>query len=305
MHRIIFLVGPTASGKTEAAVSLAKKLGAEIISCDSMQVYRSMDILSQKPSVRQRASAPHYMVGILNPSSEFNVADYKTRAERIVKKIIKKGKKALIVGGSGLYVKALVDGLFPSEPGSAKLRAGFGRLLKKYGKKYLHNRLKGVDPETAEAIHPNNVRRVIRALEICLTSKATVSQLKKETRGLSSEYDIVIIGLRHKRSVLYERINKRVDRMFRDGVVKEVRRLKRRKISQTASAVLGYKEVSGYLDGKYSLNEAKRLLKRNTRRFAKRQLSWFRKDSRIKWIDADERKGDFSNRISDAVGRME
>lgn len=299
MHKIIFLIGPTASGKTEVAVSLAKKLGAEIISCDSMQVYRRMDILSQKPSVPQRASVPHHMVGILNPSGEFNVADYKTQVERIIKRVIKKGKKPLIVGGSGLYVKALVDGLFPSEPGSAKLRAGFRRLLKKYGKKYLYNRLKRIDPETAGTIHPNNVRRVIRALEICRTSKATVSQLKKQTRGLSSEYDIVIIGLRHERSALYDRINERVDKMFRDGAVKEVRSLKRKKISQTARSILGYKEILGYLDGKYNLPEAARLLKRNTRRFAKRQLTWFRKDSRIVWVDVGE--GDSKKEIVDKI----
>lgn len=299
MNKILFLIGPTASGKTEVAIRLAHKIGAEAISCDSMQVYRGMDILSQKPTPRQRARVLHHMIGILSPNKEFSVADYRKRAVVAIKKIHKKGKIPLIVGGSGLYVKALIDGLFPSNPKSEKLRARLLRLSHKYGNQYLYNRLKKVDPGAAGSIHPNNTRRVIRALEIYEVSGTPISQMRTKTEGLLSRYDITVFGFMRQRQILYERINRRVDKMFKAGLVNEVKKLKKGKIGQTASFALGYKEITGYLDGKYTEEEAKRLLMRNTRHFAKRQMTWFRKDARIKWIHIgkDEKAGETANKI--------
>jgi len=301
MNRIVFIVGPTASGKTGISIRLARRLNAEIISCDSMQVYRGMDILSQKPAAHRLKAVPHHMLSIISPVREFNVADYKKGAEAAIRKIHRKGKQALIVGGSGLYAKALIDGLFPSGAGDAKLRKRLQGLASKYGKMYLYKRLKRKDPEAAKSIHPNNVRRVIRALEICQTSGVSFSHMKGETRGLSSEHDIVIVGIRRGRSELYDRINRRVDEMFEGGLMDEVRALQKRSISRTARSALGYKEISGCIKGEYAEGEARVLLKRNTRRFAKRQLTWFRKDKRIIWVDVGS--GDTENRIADKLLR--
>lgn len=288
MNRIIFLVGPTASGKTDVAVDLAKGINAEIISCDSMQVYRGMDILSQKPTQSQCSIIPHHMISILDPRKEFSVAEYKAKVEDVIKKIHNKGKGVLVAGGSGLYVKALIDGLFPSQPKDAKLRTDLLNLSKKYGKKYLHNRLKRIDPKAAASIHPNNTRRVIRGLEVYKTSGVTISQMKSKTRGLSGRYDIRIFGLNRIRQKLYDRIDKRVDKMFVDGLVAEVHALTKKRISRTAKSALGYKEVADYINGKLTEEEARSLIKRNTRRFAKRQMTWFRRDRRITWIHIGE-----------------
>jgi tRNA dimethylallyltransferase len=299
MKDIIFLIGPTASGKTGIAIALAKKLHAEIISADSMQVYQGMDIMSQKPTAYQQSRIPHHMIGTVSPAREYSVAAYKTATEKIIKKIGERGKAPLIVGGSGLYIRALIDGLFPSGPGQNALRKRLYALSRRYGNRYLHNRLKKRDPRAAAAIHPHNVRRIIRALEVCATTGSTFSRMKRKTKGLPSRYTIAMVGLRRQRSDLYERINKRVDRMLEQGLVNEVKACQRRKLSRTAKAALGYKEMRGYLGGTYTREQAIALLKRNTRRFAKRQITWFRKDSRITWVDIG--KNDTKKTIIDNV----
>lgn len=300
MNKILFIIGPTASGKSGAAIKLAKKINAEIISCDSMQVYKGMDILSQKPLSHQMASVSHYMISVISPNKEFSVADYKSKVEGIIRKIHMRGKLPLIVGGSGLYVKALVDGLLISKPKDTKLRDKLFALSKKYGNKYLYNRLKKVDPNAAKNIHPNNTRRVIRALEVYKTSGTPISVMKTKTYGLASKYDIIkIFGLKRDRENLYDRINKRVDNMLKSGLLDEVERLKRKKISLTAKAALGYKEIGGYLDGSYAQEEAVELLKRNTRRFAKRQITWFKKDPSITWIEVA--KDDTADKIVNKI----
>lgn len=210
-----------------------------------------------------------------------------------------RGKLPLIVGGSGLYVKALVDGLLISKPKDTKLRDKLFALSKKYGNKYLYNRLKKVDPNAAKNIHPNNTRRVIRALEVYKTSGTPISVMKTKTYGLASKYDIKIFGLKRDRENLYDRINKRVDNMLKSGLLDEVERLKRKKISLTAKAALGYKEIGGYLDGSYDQEEAVELLKRNTRRFAKRQITWFKKDPSITWIEVA--KDDTADKIVNKI----
>ena len=281
---VYFLIGPTASGKTALSLRLAKKLNAEIVSCDSMCVYRGMDTLTSKPTKSDRKKVKHHLVDIIPPTKEFNAAEYRKMALRAIEDILNRGKTPLFVGGSGLYVKAVVDGLFPSGKKDLRFRKRQEQLAKKYGNRYLHNKLKRIDPVSAKKIHPNNVRRVIRALEIHHTEKKRPSELKKNTEPLS--YDFKIFGLEIDREKLYGNIDKRVDEMFKQGLVQEVKRLSRKRLSITAKGALGYSEVMGYLKGRYSLEDAKELLKRNTRRFAKRQLTWFRADNRIQWISA-------------------
>lgn len=280
---VVFLVGPTASGKSALSLNLAKKLNAEIISCDSMCVYKGMDILTSKPDPSDRKKVRHHLVDIISPAKEFSVAEYRRLALDAVEDILKRGKTPLFVGGSGLYVKAVVDGLFPSAKKDEGFRMRQAGLAKKYGKAYLYNRLKRIDPEAAKKIHPNNLRRVIRSLEIYHTEKKKPSELKQDTHPI--KHKVKIFGLRPDRDILYKNIDKRVDRMFRNGIVDEVKKLSRMRLSQTSRKALGYNEVLGYLRGKYSLEYAKDLLKKNTRRFAKRQMTWFRADNRIQWVN--------------------
>ena len=278
---VYFLVGPTASGKTKLSIKLAKKLNAEIISCDSMCVYKGMDILTSKPSSADRNRIKHHLIDIIPPTREFSVAEYRSMALQKIEEILKRKKTPLFVGGSGLYVKAVIDGLFPSAEKDLKFRKRQELLAKKYGKAYLYRKLKKIDPDRAGKIHPNDLRRVIRALEIYHTEKKKPSELNRNTEPL--KYDFKIFGLAPERSGLYKNIDDRVEEMFKKGIVGEVKKLSNKALSMTAGKALGYSEVLGYLKGKYSLEEAKELLKKNTRHFAKRQLTWFRPDRRILW----------------------
>ena len=282
---LIFIVGPTAIGKTALAVKLAKRINGEIISCDSMQVYKGMRILSQAPRPAEKKSAKHYLVGSLDPKNEYSVADFRIRASGIIEEVIRRKKVPIVVGGSGLYVKGLVDGLFPSPKADLKFRKSMEEFALKAGSGKLHEKLCKLDPESARLIHPNDRRRIVRALEIYNATGRTMTELKSQTRGLRDRYDIKIYGLIKPREEIYSSINLRVEKMFKCGLVREVRSLKRKRLSRTAKGALGYKEIAGYINGDYDLDTASVILKRNTRRFAKRQLAWFRGDRRIKWID--------------------
>ena len=271
---------------------LAEKLDGEIISCDSMQVYKGMPILSQAPSGEALKKARHHLIGFVPPEREFNVSIFREEASRKIRDVLGRKKTPLVVGGSGLYVKALIDGLFPSPERDASFRARMQRYVARNGSPALHIRLTKIDPETASRIHPNDSRRVIRALEIYNSTKKTMSELKTMTRGLKDEFDIVIFGLTLPREELYKRINTRVDEMIGAGLFGEVRRLMKVSLSRTARQALGFNEISGYLKGELTLDEAVELLKKNTRNFAKRQIAWFRADKRIVWLDIMNKKGD-------------
>ncbi|MCX5692478.1 MAG: tRNA (adenosine(37)-N6)-dimethylallyltransferase MiaA [Candidatus Omnitrophica bacterium] len=279
---VIFLVGPTASGKTNLSIKLARKLNAEIVSCDSMCVYKGMNILTSKPSLCGRKKVKHHLIDIIPPTREFSVAEYRRMALEKIKDILRRRKIPLFVGGSGLYVKAVTEGLFPSAEKDLKFRKKQEAFAKKYGKAYLYKKLKKIDLERAKKIHPNDLRRVIRALEIYHTEKKKPSELKINTEPL--KYDFKIFGLNIAREELYRNIDDRVEDMFKRGIVREVKKLSKKKLSLTARKALGYGEVLGYLKGRYSLEKAKELLKKNTRHFAKRQLTWFRPDQRIIWL---------------------
>ncbi|PIP67824.1 MAG: tRNA (adenosine(37)-N6)-dimethylallyltransferase MiaA [Candidatus Omnitrophica bacterium CG_4_9_14_0_2_um_filter_42_8] len=279
---VYFLVGPTASGKTKFSIKLAKKLNAEIISCDSMCVYKGMDILTSKPLASDRKKTRHHLIDIIPPAREFSVAEYRKMALEKIEEILRRKKIPLFVGGSGLYVKAVIDGLFPSAEKDLKFRNSQEALAGKYGKAYLYRKLKKIDPVRAKKIHPHDLRRVIRALEIYHTEKKRPSELNKTTEPL--KYNFKIFGLQLDRQKLYKNIDTRAEEMFKKGIVSEVKKLSGKKPGMTAGKALGYNEVLGYLKGEYSLGQAKELLKKNTRHFAKKQLTWFHGDKRIRWI---------------------
>lgn len=284
---VIFIIGPTAIGKTPLSIKSAKRVNGEIISCDSMQVYKGMDLLSQPPSAAQKKNVRYHLVRFLNPQKEFSVAAFVKEASLLIDEIIKRKKIPIITGGTGLYVKGLVDGLFPSPKADLKFRKKMYDYAARYGSKRLHKKLTKLDKEAARLIHPNDTRRIVRALEVRHLTGKTITDMKAETKGkgIGSKYRIKIFGLTAPREEIYSRINDRVDLMFESGVVNEVRRLRKKRLSKTAGAVLGLKEIAGYLKGEYDIETAKELMKRNTRRFAKRQLTWFRADKRVKWFD--------------------
>ncbi|MCX5693821.1 MAG: tRNA (adenosine(37)-N6)-dimethylallyltransferase MiaA [Candidatus Omnitrophica bacterium] len=287
--KIVFLLGPTGIGKSAVAISLAKKINAEIISCDSMQVYRKMNILTSKVSGEQRRKIKHHLLSSIDPSQEYNVAQYRQEALSICDKLFRKLKIPLFVGGTGLYYSTIVDGLFPAVPQDKLIRAKLEKQLKQKGNKYLYRRLSKLDADAAKKIHPNDARRIIRALEVYLKTGTRISELQKKRVGLDQQYEVNIFGLNSDRQILYNIINQRVDRMFALGLIGEVKRLLKCKLSQTAQCAIGIRELKGYFSGQYSLAEAKRLMQRNSRHYAKRQLTWFKKDKRIKWININKK----------------
>ena len=288
--KIVFLLGPTGIGKSAVAVRLAKKINAEIISCDSMQVYRKMDILTSKISSEQRKAIKHHLLSIIDPAQEYNVAKYRRDALLICEKLFRKGKIPLFTGGTGLYYSIIVDGLFPAVPQDKIIRAKLEKQLKQKGNKYLYRRLLKADAEAARKIHPNDTRRIIRALEVYLKTGARISQLQKTRVGLGKEYDVEVLGLNTNRPYLYRIIDQRVEKMFKQGLISEVKRLLKYRLSRTAQCAIGIGELKGYLGGEYSLADAKRLMQRNSRHYAKRQLTWFRKDKRIKWVNINQKE---------------
>jgi tRNA dimethylallyltransferase len=284
-NKVIFIVGPTAIGKTDFAVQLAKRINGEIISADSMQAYKAMRILSQAPSPAQKKKVKHHLVEFIDPKREYSVAVFIKEASRHIGSIIAHGKTPVVVGGSGLYVKGLIDGLFPSPEADLSFREKMKNFAARNSSRKLHARLARIDPESAKKIHPNDLRRIIRALEIYNSTGKTMTQLKANTHGLKDKYKIRIFGLTRPREDIYSHIDARVDKMFRAPIIAEVKRLRRRCLSRTAKMALGFGEISGYLDGLYDKQAAIDMLKMNTRRFAKRQLTWFKSDKRIKWFD--------------------
>ena len=285
---VILIVGPTAIGKTRLSVKLAKRINGEIVSADSMQVYKGMRVMSQAPCQSEMCGVKHHLVLTMDPSAEYNVSNFGKKATDAIRSIVRRGKMPIVVGGSGLYIRALVDGLFPSPEADAKFRNKTERFIKKYGSRRAHKKLSKIDPESAARIHPNDARRIIRALELFNVTGRTMTELKRDTKGLKDEFRIKIFGLIRPREDMYRLIEERVERMFASGMVREVKKLLKGRVSKTSSACLGIKEVAGYLKGEYDLASANELLRMNTRRFAKRQLTWFRADDRIRWIDLEK-----------------
>ena len=287
--KVVVIVGPTASGKTALSIELAKKINGEIISADSMQIYKYMDIGTAKPTLDEMQGIKHYMLDVVMPDETFNVAKYKSMAESAIEEILKKGKVPIIVGGTGLYVNTLVDGIeFADVPGDEEYRNELIEKGYREGAMSIYKELEKVDSESAKKIDPNNIRRVARALEIYKVTGKTKTQLDIESRK-EVKYDYRLFGMEWDRETLYNRIDLRVDKMIEAGLIDEVRNVTEKfKISNTAVQGLGYKEVIEFLNGNISYEEMIEKLKLETRHYAKRQLTWFRRDKRIKWIKPDE-----------------
>lgn len=288
---LIVLTGPTAVGKTELSIELARAVDGEIISADSMQVYKHMDIGSAKITERDMQGVRHYLIDELEPWEEFNVVRFKQYADKYIKEIYKKGKIPILTGGTGFYIQAvLYDIDFTETKEDTSYREELEDLAAEYGPEYLHDLLKEVDQESAKQIHYNNIKRVIRALEYNKQTGLKISDHNKEEREKESPYDFKYFVLNDDRKLLYERIDKRIDIMLEKGLVDEVKKLKAMGCTKDMVSMqgLGYKEILSYLDGDISLDEAVYILKRDTRHFAKRQLTWFRRERSVIWINKNE-----------------
>ncbi len=285
--RLLCLLGPTAVGKTEIAIQLAQHLNAEIISVDSRQIYRQMDIGTAKPTPDEQQAARHHLIDCVDISQTFSVADYQSLADTAIADIQNRGKQVLLVGGAGLYFRAVVDGLFEGPGADAAFREQLEQEAAQHGVNVLHERLRACDPTSAERIHPNNVVRVIRALEVYELTGTPMSEHQQQWQHQNQRYPFIAFCLTMPRALLYSRIEQRVDVMLANGLVAEVESLLAAGYARDSIALrsFGYKELIAYLDGKCTYLEAVAQLKQNTRRFAKRQLTWFRKDTRIQWID--------------------
>lgn len=297
MSRVIVIAGPTASGKTNLSIELAKRLNGEIISADSMQIYKYMDIGTAKPTVAEMQGIKHYLIDEVLPSEEFNVVKFKELAEKYIEDIIAKGKLPIIVGGTGLYISSLIDNInFSESECDWELRESLKKEAEEYGAQYLHDKLKQVDEEAANNIHPNNIKRVIRALEVYYQTEKPISYHNEMSKVVPSKYDFVLIGLTMDRHLLYDRINKRVDIMLENGLVEEVKKLVKLGFADSITSMqgIGYKEILAYLNGENSLEEAVEIIKRDSRRYAKRQLTWFRRIKEITWFSVDNNGNNYN-----------
>lgn len=286
---LIILAGPTAVGKTALSIRLAKETGAEIISADSMQVYRGMDIGSAKITKEEMAGVPHYLVDVLEPEEDFNVVRFQNMAKDAAAEIWSKGKIPLVVGGTGFYIQALLYDIdFTENDGDESYRRELEKKASdEQGALELYEMLRNTDPKSAQEIHPRNIKRIIRALEFYRQTGKKISEHNETQRQKESPYNYAYFVLNDERSRLYERIDRRVDLMMEQGLLEEVRALRERGVRKdyTAMQGLGYKELYAYLDGEYPLDEAVRIIKRDTRHFAKRQITWFKREKNVVWAD--------------------
>lgn len=286
-HQVLFIVGPTAAGKSALAVALAKKLGGEVLSADSMLVYKGMDVGTAKPTKKERGNIPHHGMDLISPTKSFSVFAYRQYALKTIRDIVKRGKKPIVAGGTGFYVRALLEGLSPLPGTNAPIRRKLEREAREKGLPALYSRLLKIDPSRAKAIGPHNQRRIIRALEIYLTSGKKPSKSGPKVPGLRQlGYRPIVIGIHRDREALYGKINRRVDAMFRRGLVREVKRLMRKKFSQTSLQGVGYKETLDWFRGGCDrpLAEVKDRIQQATRHFAKRQWTWFKRERGIRWV---------------------
>ena len=291
MNNLVIITGPTAVGKTEISIELAKAINGEIISADSIQVYKYMDIGSAKIKKEEMDGVRHHLIDVLDPEEEFHVVRFQQMAKEAMKEIYAAGHIPIIAGGTGFYIQALLYDIdFSEENEDMSIRNALEALAETRGAEYLHEELARVDPESAEQIHANNVKRVIRALEYYRMHGEKISLHNENERQKTSPYDFFYFVLTHDRQVLYDRIEKRIDLMLRQGLVEEVRGLMAKGYDKNLVSMqgLGYKEILAYLDREMPLEEAVRILKRDTRHFAKRQLTWFRRELETLWINKDE-----------------
>ena len=288
---LIVLTGPTAVGKTKLSIALAKAVNGEIISADSMQVYRYMDIGSAKITPDEMDGVPHHLVDVLEPTEDFNIVLFQQLAKKSMEEIYSKGRIPILVGGTGFYIQAITRDIdFTQSEQDDSYRKELEALAAEKGSSFLHDMLASVDPKSAEDIHENNVKRVIRALEFYKQNGTRISEHNEEQKEHVSPYNLAYFVLNAPRPLLYERIDARVDEMLKNGLVEEVKTLQRMGCHRGMVSMqgLGYKEILAWLEGKYPYDEAVRILKRDTRHFAKRQLTWFRREGEVTWVDKDK-----------------
>ena len=302
--KVIVIVGPTASGKTSLSIELAKKINGEIISCDSMQIYKDMNIGSAKPTTEEMQGIKHYLIDIVEPTERFSVAEYKKRAEKAIEEILKKGKTPIVIGGTGLYANSLIYGIEYNEiEFDEKFRS---KLMKKAetddGLQLLYEEAKKIDPIAVEKISNNDKKRIIRILEIYNSTGKNKTEQEQESRKKAIKYDYKVFALNMERAILYERINKRVDIMIRQGLIEEVKNiLKKYNEFPTAMQAIGYKEIVEYLKGYLTKQDAIDKIKQESRRYAKRQITWFKKIENVKWLDGLDKEQDNINIIMEEV----
>ena len=302
---LIVVAGPTASGKSAAAVELARMIDGEIISADSMQVYRYMDIGSAKITKEEMMGVPHYLIDVADPTEEFDVVRYAHEAKAAISDIVSRGKIPILCGGTGFYIQAVTRDIDFSETGSLpKYREELTDYAAQYGNTALHEQLKNIDPVSYETIHPNNLKRVIRALEYYKETGMTISAHNEAERQRETPYDLHFFVLNDDRAVLYDRIDRRVDFMMAEGLYDEVMYLRQMGLTRDMVSMqgLGYKEMLDCMDGRYELDEAVRILKRDSRHYAKRQITWFKREKDAVWIDRADFGGD-SRRIAEFMAK--
>ena len=290
MDKIIAIAGPTAVGKTKFAIEIAKKFNGEIVSCDSMQLYKYMDIGSAKPTTDELAQVPHHLVDIIDPRDDFSVAQYQILAKNAISDIISRGKLPVISGGTGLYLNSLLYEMdFSKSPDNDNFRKELEQISRESGGDVLHEMLRKQDPMAAERIHPNNTKKIIRALERLHEGEGSVKPFE-QVRQETADYEPILIGLTRDRAELYERINRRVDILMSRGLADEVFRLIRMGLTadHISMKAIGYKELISYFNGEYPLEKAIENVKKNTRHYAKKQLTWFRRYDKIKWYNISE-----------------
>ncbi len=287
MDKLIVLTGPTAVGKTELSIKLANKINGEIISADSIQVYKNLDIGSAKITIEEMQNVKHYLVDVLNPTEDFNIYIFKEMAKKAIKEIQAKGKIPIIVGGTGFYIQSVIYDTSFSKEDNSIIREELEQIARIKGNEFLHNELKKIDKVSAEKIHPNNVKRIIRAIEYYKLNNRPISQHNEEESIKEAVFNTKYFVLNDKRELLYDRIDRRVDKMIELGLVDEVKSLMDSGLDSTYNSMqgIGYKEIIEYLDGKCTLDEAINNIKKNTRHFAKRQLTWFRREQNVNWIE--------------------
>ena len=285
---VVVVLGPTASGKTSLGIEIAEKLGGEIVSADSMQIYENMDIATAKPTVQERSRVPHHLVGFVPVGEKFSVAKYKQIAIETIDDIISRGKLPVVVGGTGFYIDTLVKNTEFFDYEETDIREKLEKRCENEGIEALYDELKAIDLKTAERLHINDTKRIIRALEVYHLTGKTISEQDEESHRNGSKYRWCLIGLKAQdRQYLYDRINLRVDIMLDQGLIKETQDFFCSEVSSTAAQAIGYKELKPYIDGYVSLDEAVEKLKMESRRYAKRQLTWFRRNPDINWLDID------------------
>ncbi len=287
---LLIILGPTATGKSALAIKLAAESNGEIISADSMQVYQGMDIGTAKPSKESLESVPHHLINIINPDEPWSVADFLEQANKLIAEILKRGKLPIIVGGTGLYLNSFLLGFsFPITPAKPKIRSRLEALANEKGNEFLWEKLNSIDPKTAKRLSVNDKKRIIRALEVYESTGKPISKLQKKS-PIKDEYNLILIGLNMEREKLYENINRRVQDMLERGLIKEVRYLFKSGYNKTLPSMqaLGYKEVIDYLEGKTDFKETVELIKKRTRNFARRQMTWFRRFDGVTWFEGGD-----------------